>query len=139
MKCPDCKGSGEIRSAGVTCVRCGGSGTVEPDERDKEIERLRARVERLDVQLAGCGVAAYGGTGEAAIAKRDSYGWSDSYQATLDLRLKYGVASKVIEQLREALRGMCRTYCGQGDNNPMNVVCRLCQVNAALAAGRKPC
>ena len=50
MKCPDCKGSGEIRSAGVTCVRCGGSGTLEPDERDKEIERLRETIRRMLTQ-----------------------------------------------------------------------------------------
>ena len=41
MKCPDCAGAGEIREAGVTCALCGGSGVVEPDERDREIERLR--------------------------------------------------------------------------------------------------
>ena len=56
---------------------------------NNEFAKLRAEVEQLRVQLAGCGVAAYGGTSKKQVAEKGSYGWSDSYQATLDLRRKY--------------------------------------------------
>lgn len=45
--------------------------------------------EQLRVQLAGCLVAAEGGTSPAQVAKEGDYGWSASYQAVLDLRQKY--------------------------------------------------
>lgn len=47
-----------------------------------EIDRLRA-------QLAGCGVAALGGIREPLIIHKGDFGWSPSYQDTLDLRRKY--------------------------------------------------
>jgi len=110
------------------------------DEADKVIERLRGRVERLDVQLAGCGVAAYGGTGDRVIAKRDEYGWSDSYQATLDLRIKYDSATKAIEQLREAVLVACRENTARCRRATVfdseNLECTgNCIYGAALAAG----
>jgi hypothetical protein len=49
----------------------------------------------LRVQLAGCGVAACGGIKNPAI--QGDYGWSQSYQSTLELRQQY-----------EALVVMCR-------------------------------
>ncbi len=48
--------------------------------------------ERLMVQLAGCGVAALGGTSSEQVATRDQYGWSRSYQDVLNLRMKYEAA-----------------------------------------------
>lgn len=52
---------------------------------------MTGEAEQLQVQLAGCGVAALGGTSDPVIAKRGDYGWSQSYQDVLELRRKYEV------------------------------------------------
>ena len=53
----------------------------------REIKRLKQEVEQLTVQLAGCGVAALGGTDDPA--EKGAYGWSVAYQDILELRRKY--------------------------------------------------
>jgi len=58
----------------------------------REIREIRATdllevIERLQVQLAGCGAAAYGDISEPV--KQGEYGWSASYQAVVELRKKY--------------------------------------------------
>lgn len=42
--------------------------------------------EQLEVQLAGCGVAALGGTSGEQVAKKGDFGWSPSYADVLKLR-----------------------------------------------------
>lgn len=58
----------------------------------EEFNGLKSRVEQLEVQLAGCGVAALG-YGEGL--DRDSYGWSSSYENVMGLWSKYEKLLKV--------------------------------------------
>lgn len=60
-------------------------------EQQKENEKLSTEVEQLRVQLAGCAVAAQGGTDpeQSQVAKKGDYGWSPAYQDVLELRRKY--------------------------------------------------
>ena len=51
-------------------------------------------IERLRVQLAGCGVAALGYTQGKNKVKKSSYGWSASLQDCHDLYAKYRVLYK---------------------------------------------
>jgi hypothetical protein len=62
------------------------------DQRDA----ARAEAERLNVQLAGCLVAAEGGTSEPVVAEEKVYGWSLAYQRTLDLRRERDHVAAVI-------------------------------------------
>lgn len=57
--------------------------------------------EQLRVQLAGCGVAALGGTNNPA--KKGDYGWSQAYQDVLDLRLKYDDLQRKVDKIALAL------------------------------------
>lgn len=56
---------------------------------DEELTKLKERVEQLEVQLAGCGVAALGGIKSENRAHKGSFGWSPAYQNVVDLRIKY--------------------------------------------------
>jgi len=70
---------------------------------DAHAERVKDDAEQLRVQLAGCSVAALGGTNDTA--KRGDYGWSPAYQDVLDLRRRHDIAKDVIE----AVAKMCDT------------------------------
>ena len=58
-------------------------------ERTKQCHSALDEVEKLRVQLAGCSVAASGGTTGSVVATKGDYGWSVAYQDVLELRLKY--------------------------------------------------
>ncbi len=98
------------------------------EEKDEEIDQLR-------VQLAGCGVAALGGTSDSQICKQGQYGWSASYQETLDLRLKYEALTAQVERLGEGLRKL------EWDGDDRCPVCRQMKIDSPLArtVGRSEC
>lgn len=63
-------------------------GTATPDDVQallSEVGRLTEEVNRLQVQLAGCGVAAMDGS-PSVECPRDGYGWSPAYANVLTLR-----------------------------------------------------
>ena len=60
-----------------------------------ERDALGAELEQCRVQLAGCGVAAMGGTKDPA--KQGDYGWSPSYQDVLNLRAELDAARPLVE------------------------------------------
>lgn len=61
---------------------------------------LLGDVERLRVQLAGCGVAALDGS-EGQEAKPFQYGWSPAYADVLALRRKYDVLHALVSELSQ--------------------------------------
>jgi hypothetical protein len=70
--------------------------TTEGLRKEQELETLRAEVERLRVQLAGCATAAQGWIDDPA--KPGDYGWSPAYQDVLSLRLRVRAMERVVEE-----------------------------------------
>lgn len=62
------------------------------------IRTLEEKIEQLRVQLAGCSVAALGGTNNPASV--GDYGWSLAYEDTLRLRRSF---DELLAALREAI------------------------------------
>lgn len=102
----------------------------------EEAQRLRGEVEQERVRLAGCGVAALGGTSPEQIVKQGDYGYSASYQSTLELRQKYDEARRQVEALCKELDDSAQ--CTQ-DERPCSEIgtCIKCWLEWALAQARK--
>ncbi|MEM1424037.1 MAG: hypothetical protein AAGH64_08540 [Planctomycetota bacterium] len=79
-------------------------------ELEAERDRLAEENEQLRVQLAGCSVAACGGTSEAVLAREGDYGWSVAYQETLEL-------ARERDRLREAIQQALRASADEGRPN----------------------
>lgn len=86
-------------------------------------------IERLKVQLAGCGVAALGGIGPATVATPDMWGWSASYQDVLYLRRKFEAAIRLIGDRAPFGQAIMLYPCGcsavinEGGNNALPRYC----------------
>ena len=65
---------------------------------EARIAELEQQVDQLNVQLAGCSVAALGNTAEDQRAHQGDYGWSASYQDVLELRIKYDLLKQEAAQ-----------------------------------------
>lgn len=57
VKCPDCKGNGEIRGMGfvvTSCRRCGGTGSTVKDVEmlEKEATRLKSKAKAAGIELS---------------------------------------------------------------------------------------
>ena len=68
---------------------------LELDSMTELAKKRGDEIEHFQVQLAGCSVAANGGTKSAA--SKESYGWSPAYQDVLDLRLRH---NELLEQIK---------------------------------------
>ena len=92
LACPKCNNKAfTILGTTAVCSKCGTeTGVPESDE-----------LERVRVQLAGCSVAANGGTKHPHLVQEGAYGWSPSYQDVLDLRLQH---DKVLANIASALK-----------------------------------
>lgn len=112
-KCRAAHAAGAEYYAGEALARQGGTvrtlelvvsgmGWQIPDPSAEQIRSLKEECEQLQVQLAGCGVAALGGTQDPATPGMDGY--SASYGGVLALRLKYDAALEQIRVLSAALR-----------------------------------
>lgn len=91
--------------------------TVALTEANGEAEQLRA-------QLAGCGVAALGGTSPEHVAKPGDYGYSASYGYVLALRRKYDALTEatkpnpallaVLAEYESMVEGIHGEFCTRG-------------------------
>jgi hypothetical protein len=64
----------------------------------QRLERVEGDAERKEVSLAGCSVAALGGTKEENVAKPTDWAWHPAYQDVLDLRRKFDAALRIIRE-----------------------------------------
>ena len=99
-------------------AKLGIEGATEELELENKLKVANDKIEHLQVQLAGCGVAAQGGTSPDMIAQKGAYGWSPSYQDVLDLSNKYNKLEKeavvAMEELK-CLYNSNKMLCDQND------------------------
>ena len=100
----------------------------------QDYQKLKEEIDRLRVQLAGCGAAALGyATGKNAI-KKGSYGWSASFQDVVDLWDKH---QKLRERVSvEKIDSLIRNYafrheCNLG-NEGIILEKSICEIDQAI-------
>ena len=76
-------------------------GSTETREREGEAAELRAQIEQLRVQLAGCGVAAQGWAKGENDCEEGGYGWSPAFEEVKKLRAKYEAQLKHAEWMKQ--------------------------------------
>lgn len=85
-----------------------------------QLSAAQRELEQVRVQLAGCGVAALGGTTEAVVVKEGQYGWSVTYRDVLNLRRKYDALQPGKRKL--TLRAVTSTKVEATDDLPEHYV-----------------
>lgn len=98
----------ELTAGEWAAVREGRNPFVPPrappvDWRDRDLAQAAAQIERLRLQLMGCGVAARGEAFGEADAREGDYGWSRSFEAVKHLHAKY---SKLVVAARDIANGI---------------------------------
>jgi len=71
--------------------------------REKRAEDAK-RIEQLEVQLAGCGVAALGRARGKNLVVQGDYAWSGSYEDVAQLRMRYEKFLKVLKHAATFLK-----------------------------------
>ncbi len=120
---------------------------------DRRVREQRERLERADVQLAGCRVAALGWhKGECG---PDSYGWSPAFEDVLALRLKFEAALRFLSDrmppgqviafypcgcsaLSNAGRSEMPRYCGEHGARGYADRCHLIEGSPLRRPGARP-
>lgn len=65
---------------------------------EDQVEGLKAEIDQLNVQLAGCSVVALGHSDKKNRMEPGDYGWSASYRDVLALRIAYETVKKKLRK-----------------------------------------